>query len=195
MVYSTQQLIDILEKEMRAASQGKRVLLSSAERLDNPVIAKAIDLTKVGNVFAYQDFRKQIHAYQQEHQVSGLIWRQCTFHSETISFPELHNQLVAIDGDKEQLIQANSKIFQFWQKHTLDLKYWLVAHRPRPLRQESLQELWEQGEWAELDATREELILGICWGNPLECQYQWAKPESGCHRVIATVDRPSEIKI
>jgi len=42
---------------------------------------------------------------------------------------------------------------------------------------------------------RTELYLGLCWGNPLEHQYQWAQPFSGCHRIIAAVDEPSSIKV
>ncbi len=195
MVYSTQQLIDILEQELRATWQGKRVLLSTAERLGDPVVAKAIDLNKVGKVFAYQDFRQQIHDYQRQHQVSGLIWRHCSFNADTIRFPELHNQLVAIAGDKATLMQSKTAIGSFWQKHTTHLNYWLAAHRQRPLRRESFFDLWHEGEWAELDTTQSELFLGICWGDPLEYKYQWAKPDSGCHRIIATADRPSGIKV
>lgn len=194
MTYTTQQLLEILEQELRATCQGKRVLLSPGDRLDNPIVAKAIDLNQVGKVFAYQDFREQIHAYQRQHQVSGLIWRQCHFQGESIQFPEIHNQLTAVEGDKEKLMAFKQKIFSFWQRHTQTLNYWLMAHRPRPLRRESFAELWEQGEWATLDATQTELFLGICWGNPTEYQYEWAKPTSGCHRIIAASHQPSGIK-
>lgn len=75
MTYTTQQLLEILEQELRATCQGKRVLLSPGDRLDNPIMAKAINLDQVGKVFAYQDFRGQIHEYQRQHNVSGLVWR------------------------------------------------------------------------------------------------------------------------
>jgi hypothetical protein len=195
MPYTTQQLLEILDREMRATCQGKRVLLSSGDRLENPVIAKAIDLTQVGKVFAYQDFRQEIHAYQQEHQVSGLIWRECHFNGDRLQFPEVHRQLTVIEGDKAQLMAAKGKIWDFWQRHTPLLNYWLIAHKNRPIDRESFADLWSQGEWAELDATKTELFLGICWGNPLEYQYQWAKPNSGYHRVVAARDQPSAIKI
>jgi len=126
MAYSTQQLIEILEREMHATCKGERLLLSPAERIDNPVIAKAINLEKVGKVFAYQDFRRQVHDYQQKYQVSGIIWRVCQWGDRTLRYPEIHNQLVAV---------------------------------------------------------------------PLEHQYQWAQPFSGCHRIIAAVDEPSSIKV
>lgn len=194
MTYTTPQLLEILEQELRATCQGKRLLLSPDERLDNPILAKAIDLQQVGKVFAYQDFREQIHAYQRQHGVSGLVWRQCCFRGESMGFPELHNQLVATPGDKERLMAAREDILDFWQRHTRDLNYWLVAHRLRTLCRQSFGELWQQGEWAELNATKTELSLGICWGNPEDYQYQWAKPHSGCHRIIAAVNQPSGIK-
>ncbi|QUS61593.1 hypothetical protein IQE94_05825 [Synechocystis sp. PCC 7339] len=194
MTYTTQQLLEILEQELRATCQGKRQLLSPGDRLDNPIVAKAIDLNQVGKVFAYQDFRQQIHQYQRQHNVSGLVWRQCHFQGESIEFPEIHNQLTAVEGDKEKLMAVKREILAFWQRHTEKLNYWLIAHHHRPLRRESFAELWEQGEWAELDCTQTELFLGICWGNPVEYQYQWAKPSSGCHRIVATPDQPSGIK-
>ncbi|MDJ0563052.1 MAG: hypothetical protein PX640_03710, partial [Microcystis sp. M49629_WE12] len=96
MAYSTQQLIEILEREMHATCKGERLLLSPAERIDNPVIAKAINLEKAGKVFAYQDFRRQVHDYQQKYQVSGIIWRVCQWGDRTLRYPEIHNQLVAV---------------------------------------------------------------------------------------------------
>ncbi len=195
MTYTTQQLIEILETEMRATWRGERILLSSQNRIDNPVLAKAINLEKANKVFAYQDFRRQIHEYQKQYQVSGLIWRKCTFWGQSISFPELHNQLIAVEGDKETLMSFKNEILQFWQTVTQEMKFWLVAHSRRPLPQDSLGELILQSEWAELDAARTELYLGLCWGNPQDYQYQWAKPQSGCHRIIAAIHEPSSIKV
>jgi len=46
----------------------------------------------------------------------------------------------------------------------------------------------------EVETTREELILNLCWGNPKECHYQWALPHSGRDRVIATAqNQPSQL--
>jgi hypothetical protein len=195
MAYSTQQLIDILDREMRATWKGERVLLSCADRLDNPVIAKAIDLEKVGKVFAYQDFRRQVHDYQRQYRVSGIIWRMCTFGARSLRYPEIHNQLVAIEGDKETLMDAKVSVLEFWQNTTQDMNFWLALNSRRQISPDSLAEFIDQAEWAEIDAARTELYLGLCWGNPLEHQYQWAQPYSGCHRIIAAVDEPSSIKV
>jgi len=195
MTYSTQQLIDILDQELRATWKGERILLSSAQRLDNPVVEKAIDLNKVGKVFAYRDFRRQIHEYQQNYQVSGLIWRNCNFRNKSLCYPEIHNQLIPVLGDKERLMEYKETVLHFWQEMTQDMNYWLVVKHLRPLSADSLASLIQEAEWAEIDATQTELYLGLCWGNPEKYQYLWAKPTSGCHRVIAAISEPSSIKV
>jgi hypothetical protein len=195
MTYTTQQLIEILDQEMRATWRGERILMSSEERLNNPVIAKAIDLQKVGKVFAYQDFRRQIHEYQRQHQVSGIIWKICNFRGKSVRYPEVHNQLIPVSGDKELLMATKESVVAFWREMTQEMKFWLTGARRRPLSPESVEEFIKEGEWAEIDAAQTELYLGLCWGNPQEYFYQWAKPESGCHRIIAALDRPSSIKV
>jgi hypothetical protein len=195
MTYTTQELIDILEQELKATFQGKRILLSSAKRLNNQVVARALDMQKVSKVFAYQDFRRQIHEYQQKHHVSAIIWRDCKFRGQSIRFPEIHNQLIAIPGDKEILMSAKASIISFWYSMTDTMNFWLSVHRHRPISPESIAELIRETEWAEIDAAQTELFLGLCWGNPQEYQYQWAKPDSGCHRIIASVGEPSAIKV
>ena len=115
MTYTTQQLIDILDQELKAAWRGERVLLSTDDRLANPVISKAIGADKLSKVFAYQDFRAQIHQYQREHNVSGLVWHPCTFNEKTIQLPEIHPDLTAIPADKATLATAIADIIQFWR--------------------------------------------------------------------------------
>jgi len=202
MTYTTDELIEILDRELKENWKGKRVVLSSAERINDPVVAKALNMDRVNKVFAYRDFRIQIHEYQQQHGVSGIVWRSCTFNRETITYPEIHNQLVPISGDKEILIGAKAKIIDFWHHLTHQMNFWLVNHRKdsqgnhhQIISADYLYKLIGQTEWAEIDAARTELYLGLCWGNPQESQYQWAKPKSGCDRIIATVSEPSAIKI
>lgn len=204
MPYTTEELIDILEQELKAHWHGKKVLLSPETRIDNPVVAKAINLDKVGKVFAYQEFRQQIHAYQLKYQVSGVIWRLIKFQGQEISFPEIHNQLIPIPGDKEILVKAKNSVLKFWQRVTKDMKFWLVNAPGNPakkltphqaIKREYLQLLMQEGEWAEIDAGINEIYLGLCWGDPQEYRYQWAKPDSGCNRIIAAFNQPSLTKI
>lgn len=202
MTYTTDELIKILDRELQENWKGKRVVLSSAERINDPVVAKALNMDRVSKVFAYRDFRGQIHEYQQQHGVSGIVWRSCTFNQESITYPEIHNQLVPILGDKEILISARANILDFWRSVTRHMNFWLVnnyqnrqGNHHQPISADYLNKLINQTEWAEIDAARTELYLGLCWGNPQESQYQWAKPKSGCDRIIATVSEPSAIKI
>ena len=205
--YTTQELIEILDRELKANWKGKRIVLSSEERINDPVVSKLLDMEKVSKVFAYQDFRRQIHEYQKQHQVSGIIWRECSFHNKTIRYPEVYNQLIPIEGDKETLIQAKSSIIEFWRETTANMQFWLV-NAPGKTKNKSntnsyhqkisleyVEKLINQTEWAEIDAACTEIYLGLCWGDPLEYRYQWAKPKSGCDRIIASHNQPSSIKI
>lgn len=195
MTYTTEELIKFIELELRATWGGKRLIFNAEEKLDNPVVAKAVDLEKMGRVFVFRDFRQQIHQYQQQHSVSGIVWRNVTFREQSLSFPEIHNQLIPIDGDKEILLQAKSSVLEFWQSITDGMKYYLSGDRTSPITKTILEELYREAEWAELDAGQDEVYLGLCWGNPKEYIYQWAKPDSGFHRIIATENQPSQINI
>ena len=202
MTYTTEELIEILDCELKENWKGKRVVLSSAQRLNDPVVAKALNMDRVNKVFAYRDFRTKIHEYQRDRQVSGIIWRTCTFNRQSITYPEIHSQLVPIPGDKAILLSARQEILDFWNKVTDSMNFWLVNNslgnngRHHQLISGSyLQKLIDGTEWAEIDAARTEVYLGLCWGNPQDHQYQWAKPKSGCDRIIATVSEPSAIKI
>jgi hypothetical protein len=204
MTYTTKELIEILDRELQANWKGQRVLLSPAKRIGDPVVAKALNMDKVSKVFAYQDFRSKIHEYQQEYQVSGIIWRTCTFNHRQIDCPEIDNQLIAVSGDKEILIQSKQSILNFWHEVTQDLNYWLVrapgtsssnGERYQKITLDYIKKLTRQTEWAEIDAARTEVYLGLCWGDPQEYRYQWAKPKSGCDRIVAAYGEPSAIKI
>ena len=63
MAYTTEQLLDILDQELKATWRGERVLLQADHRIDNPVISKALGSQKLSQVFAFQDFREQIHSF------------------------------------------------------------------------------------------------------------------------------------
>ncbi len=195
MSYTTEELIKFLELELRATWGGKRLIFNAEEKLDNPIVAKAIDLDKMSRVFVFRDFREQIHDYQQQHQVSGVVGRNITFNEQSITFPEVYNQLIAIEGDKEILMRAKSKVLDFWRKTTVDMKYYLSSDRESVISSDLFEQLCSEAEWAELDAGKEEIYLGLCWGNPKEYIYQWAKPDSGFYRIIASHTQPSAINI
>ncbi|MGK7907254.1 MAG: hypothetical protein AB4040_08520 [Synechococcus sp.] len=194
MAYTTAELIDILDRELQANWRGERVLISPAERLQSPAIAMALDPGKLSKVFAYREFRSQIHEYQIKHAVSGIVWRTCRFRDRELKLPEVHDHLVSIDGDKRILQEAKAAAIQFWKDMTAGMKFWLSGSTNEPILRTELEALIKRAEWVTLDAAREELSLGLCWGNPEECQYDWARPDSGCDRVIAAFDKPSSVK-
>lgn len=195
MPYSTEELIQILDQELRAHWKGERILLSSTDRLNNTVIAKVLGPEKLSKVFAYRDFRAQVHEYQRQHNVSGIVQGICRFDNQVLQFPELHNQLVAIAGDKEKLMAAKEKVIAFWQQAMAGKTLWLAGLEPRRTTLTYVEQLIQSAEWAELDASRTEVYLGLCWGNPEICHYQWAQPQSGCERIIATATEPGPIKV
>ena len=195
MAYTTAELIDILDRELQANWRGERVLLSPAERLNNPAIAMALDPGKLSKVFAYREFRTQIHEDQVKHKVSGIVWRTCRFGDREVPLPEIHNHLIAIEGDKAILQAAKSNVLCFWREVTAGMKFWLSDKTLSLLPVEELNERMRRAEWAIVDAAREELYLGLCWGKPEECYCDWARPESGCDRVIAATNQPSSVKV
>ncbi|MEL7083260.1 MAG: hypothetical protein AAGM36_02060 [Cyanobacteria bacterium J06597_1] len=195
MAYTTTELIEILDRELQANWRGERVLLSPAERLNNPAIAMALDPGKLSKVFAYREFRTQIHEYQLEHSVSGIVWRTCRFGERELHLPEIHNHLIAVEGDKAILQAAKPDVLCFWQNVTDGMKFWLSDKSLSLLTKDQLQERIGRAEWAIIDAAREELYLGLCWGKPEECYCDWARPESGCDRVIAAKNQPSSVKV
>lgn len=195
MSYTTEQLLEILDQELRATWQGERLVLSSDERIGNPVISKAIGAEKLSKVFAIQDFRAQIHNYQLEHGVSGLLWHTCHFKGRSIQVPELHPQLTAIPQDKTTLMAAKTAILDFWRQSIDGMRLWFAGAPSQPTTHERVETLAQECEWAEVLATRTELYLTLCWGNPKECHCDWARPESGCERIIAADSQPSAIKV
>lgn len=195
MAYTTAQLLEILDAEMKAAVRGDRLLLNGDRRLDNPVITKAIGPQKLSQIYAFQDFRDQIHQYQIAEGVSGIVWRDCTFQGRSVRFPEIHPQLTATAEDKLKLSAAKGAVVAFWRESTYGMKLWRATNPPESISREKVETLIENAEWADVEATRCEVYLLLCWGNPKESYYAWAYPESGCDRIIAAINQPSGIKV
>ena len=130
--------------------------------LANPVVSKAIGADKLSKVFAYKDFRDQIHQYQREHNVSGLVWHPCTFKGQTIQLPEIHPDLTAIPADKAALAAAKADIIAFWRASSQGLRLWAAGHDPVEIDAATVEGYIKDAEWADVSATRSELYLGLC---------------------------------
>jgi hypothetical protein len=101
-----------------------------------------------------------------------------------------------VDGDKEILMAAKASVLEFWNSITPNMNFWWALNSRRPISADSLARISRPVRMGGITMwQRTELYLGLCWGNPLEHQYQWAQPFSGCHRIIAAVDEPSSIKV
>ena len=196
MTYSTQDLIHILDQELKAAWRGDRLLLSPEDRVGVPIVTMALDADQVGKVFACKDFTQQIHKYQIEQEVSGIVWREITVGDYHLRLPEIHQQLIAIESDKAILQMAKDSVLQFWWKVTDGLRLWKVDnYELQVLTLDETHLAGQLAEWAELDIGRDEFYLALCWGNPKECHYRWSYPDSGCDRLIATSSEPKQLNI
>ena len=195
-IYSTQDLIRILNDELNATWRGDRLLLSTEDRVGVPIVNMALDQEQVGKVFACKDFTQQIHKYQLEKQVSGIIWRELVVGEHHLKLPEVHQQLVAIASDKTILREAKEQVLNFWWQITAELNFWeLKNHEAIPVEADKIRLAGQLAEWAEIDIGRNEVYLALCWGNPKECHYRWAYPDSGCDRIIAAQSEPQHLNI
>lgn len=116
MTYTTEQLIDFLEKEHEACVAGERVF-----PLPDDAEEKAIEFggfmgaflgpERLAQVGVYHDYRDQIHEYQRNHQVSGVIVATETMpNGSVIRFPRQADQLILVDGDMEVLRGAKNRV-------------------------------------------------------------------------------------
>jgi hypothetical protein len=108
-VYSTAELIQILEAERQACLQGRRLNLTETPSTGNPVIDRFLTSEGVQKFTAYQNFKAAVHEYQQEHQVSGIVWREMTVKGNTLRYPAVDDQLIALPIDLMTLKAA--KVF------------------------------------------------------------------------------------
>jgi len=119
-VYSTQELIEILADERQACLKGKRLKLE-VKVSGNPVIDQFIRTDGLQKFTAYQDFKAAIHDYQRENQVSGIIWREVTVKGQTLRYPEVDSELIALTSDLEILKAAKNSILEFWYEVTREM--------------------------------------------------------------------------
>ena len=102
---------------------------------------------------------------------------------------------IPIPSDKIALTEAKAGVIDFWRSSIDGLRLWRSGSPPLPLELSTIERWIEEAEWAEVDATRSELYLRLCWGDPKVCHYDWARPDSGCERIIAAIAEPSSIKV
>jgi hypothetical protein len=190
-VYSTEELIKILADERRACMNGQRLNLA-ASASGNPLIDRFLKPDGIQKFSAYRDFKAAVHRYQQQHQVSGIIWRQLTLKGQTLRYPVVDEQLMALKSDLEILKAAKDSILAFWGNVTLGMDLYLSITTGKEFRQimpDDVGAIAYRTEWANLfqhgNSTFLEVILQLGWGKPEEASYKQGWPTSGSEYIHA----------
>lgn len=190
-VYTTQELIQILDNERQACLQGQRLNLA-VKASGNAVIDKYLKTEGLQKFTAYQDFKAAVHRYQREHKVSGIVWRQLTIKGKTLSYPEVDAQLIALPSDIEVLKEFKTSIISFWQEVTHGMDIYLSCNHGKGYQQiESvdINRIIQRTEWASLWKSENsnflEIVMQLGWGQPQEAAYRRGWPDSGSEYIHA----------
>jgi hypothetical protein len=191
-VYSTQELIEILERERRACLKGERLNLNATPFIGNSVIDRWLKPDAVQKFAAYQDFKTAVHQYQQQYQVSGIVWREITAKGETLSYPQVDDRLIALPSDIDTLKGAKASIWRFWDSVTAEMDLYLSVNGGKDYQGVTVAEvkaLDQRTEWANLwKWEREEfleIVLQLGWGQPHDSYYRHGSLASGSEYVHA----------
>lgn len=191
MVYTTQELIQILANERQACLHGQRLNLA-AKVSGNFVIDKYLKTEGLQKFTAYQDFKAAVHRYQRENNVSGIVWRQLTVKGKTLCYPEVDTQLIALASDIELLKDFKTQIVGFWDEITVGMDIYLSFNNGKDYQQivpVDLDRIVYRTEWASLWKSENnnflEVILQLGWGQPQEAAYRRGWPDSGSEYIHA----------
>ncbi|MTJ08824.1 MULTISPECIES: hypothetical protein [unclassified Anabaena] len=183
--YTTQELIQILATERQACLKGERLKLEVTVS-GNPLIDQFIRTDGLQRFTAYQDFKSSIHEYQRANQVSGIIWKDITVKGNTLHYPEINNELIALENDLEILKSAKNSILDFWYLTTVDMDLYLSFSNGKQhdrITKIDVERIAQITEWATLlkweNPNFLELILQLGWGQPEEAAYKRGRPLAG----------------
>ncbi|MGJ5672429.1 MAG: hypothetical protein ACR9NN_02210 [Nostochopsis sp.] len=190
-VYTTKDLIQILAAERQACLKGDRLKLE-VDLSGNPVIDQFIRTDGLQKFSAYQDFKAAIHEYQKEYLVSGIIWREMTVKGQTLRYPEVDSQLIALSGDLNILKVARNSILEFWNQVTVEMDLYLSVKNGKQYQQiikADIAGITQRTEWASICCFEKsnflEIILQLGWGQPEEACYKRGFPTSGSEFIHA----------
>jgi len=185
-VYSTKELIEILAAERQACLQGHRLKLAAGNSTGNPVIDRFLKSDGVQKFTAYQDFKAAVHQYQEEYQVSGIVWQQMTLNGYTLDYPTVNDQLIALPIDLKILIAAKAAILEFWEQVTIGMDLYLSINSGKDYRQiqpQDVEGIVQRTEWAAIWKWEKsdflEILLQLGWGQPQSACYKRGWPQSG----------------
>ncbi|WP_027255353.1 hypothetical protein [Planktothrix agardhii] len=191
-IYSTEELIQILNQERQACLKGERLNLRATPAVGNPVVDCFLKPEGIQKFTAYQNFKATIHQYQQEHQVSGIVWREIIVKGKTLQFPFVNEQLIALPYDLEQLKAAKIKLLAFWDDVTAGMDLYLSLNSGKDYRQicvEEVDAIIQRTEWACIwkweKSSFLEMLLQLGWGQPSESGDRRGWPQSGSENIHA----------
>jgi hypothetical protein len=190
-VYTTKELIQILDAERQASLMGKRLKLAGTMS-GNPIIDNFIKTTGLQKFTAYQDFKAVIHDYQRKHQVSGIEWQKITVKGQSLHYPEVNAHLIALSSDIEILKAGKNSILEFWYEVTSGMDLYLSINNNKqhqPIVISDVERIANRTEWASLwkweNSNFLEIILQLGWGQPEEAAYRRGFPSSGSEYIHA----------
>ncbi|RAM50118.1 hypothetical protein BLD44_009585 [Mastigocladus laminosus UU774] len=190
-VYTTEELIKILAAERQACLKGDRLKLE-VDISGNPVIDQFIRTDGLQKFSAYQDFKAAIHEYQKQYLVSGIIWREVSVKGQTLRYPEVDSQLIALSGDLDILKVAKNSILEFWNEVSVEMDLYLSVKNGKQYQQiikADVDRIAQRTEWASICCFEKsnflEIILQLGWGQPQEACYKRGFPTSGSEFVHA----------
>ena len=176
MTYTTSKLISILDTaiqrsiEIQCACSPLR--LPGEDHADWETIFKFNAKNSQTALESYWQLREQIHAYQLEHQVSGLVSNECTYQGKTIEAFCVHDQLVAIPNDKQVLIEQTPQLIGWWGEVTQGMELWYSPTCDNKddycVNYEEILQLAPLAEWASVsiyNGLTIEINLRLCWGD------------------------------
>ncbi len=191
-IYTQAELINILEAERRACLHGRRLNLAETDYTGNPVIDRFLKSEGVQKFTAYQNFKTAVHEYQREHQVSGIVWREMTVKGNTLSYPAVDDQLIALPVDLMTLKAAKIAMLEFWRQVTVGMDLYLSINSGKDFRAiepMDVEAIVQRTEWASLWKWEKldflEILLQLGWGKPEEAYYKRGWPTSGSEYIHA----------
>ncbi len=191
-VYSTQDLIEILQSERQACLRGERLHLSEKAGSGHPVIDQFLKTEGIQKYTAYQGFKSAVHHYQREHGVSGLVWQQVDIDGQSLEFPAAHHHLLALPQDVQQMREALPNILSYWECLTAAMDLYLAVNRGKdfvPIAGEELEAIAHRTDWATIRAWQRqdflEILLQLGWGQPADAAHWRSWPTSGSEYIHA----------
>src|SRR4028119_2139416 len=146
-------LTSSLDGARQACLRGRRLNLTETPATGNPVIDRFLKSEGVQKFTAYQNFKAAVHEYQREHQVSGIVWREIAVKGNTLRYPAVDDELIALPVDLITLKAAKISMLEFWQQVTAGMDLYLSINSGKDFRSiepVDVEAIAQRTEWASL---------------------------------------------